>query len=393
MAQGGEESARDGALTAYNWRLPPYNRRAFWHVKDILPTTRVTAPATATPLRPAGNGVADPLAQRVVRVDGTESTVGRVLADTYTDAFVVLHDGALVAEWYCSEGTRARTHALMSVTKSVVSCVAAALSDRGLLDTSVPVSAYIPELAGSGYGGATVSQVLDMRSGVRFGEDYTDLKSEVRQLALSEVGIYPYLTGLQAEAPHGQRFLYRSAETDVAGWVCERVSGLPMAELMSTLIWQPMGAEFDAEILTDPKGTAYHDGGLCATARDVARFGQLLLDGGTAVDGCRRDPHRVRTGVAAGVVDGGREVPRALRRLPRWAIAARWLVPQPVLVSTWQVRRCSVVPRDSWPDDPRQPTHAHGVREVLDLARTAEPPFPRGHAARIRQHRRRTERP
>lgn len=285
MAQGGEESARDGVLTAYNWRLPPYNRRAFWHVKDILPTTRVTAPATATPLRPAGYGVADPLAQRVVRVDGTESTVGRVLADTYTDAFVVLHDGALVAEWYCAEGTHARTHALMSVTKSVVSCVAAALADRGLLDTSVPVSAYIPELAGSGYGGATVSQVLDMRSGVRFGEDYTDLKSEVRQLALSEAGIYPYLTGLQAEAPHGQRFLYRSAETDVAGWVCERVSGLPMAELMSTLIWQPMGAEFDAEILCDPKGTAYHDGGLCATARDVARFGQLLLDGGTAVDG------------------------------------------------------------------------------------------------------------
>src|SRR3954469_20966968 len=217
MAQGGEGPARDEALTAYNWRLPPYNRRAFWHVKDILPTARVAAPATATPLRPAANGVADPLAQRVVRVDGTESTVGRVLADTYTDAFVVLHDGALVAEWYCDEGTHARTHALMSVTKSIVSCVAAALVDQRVLDTSAPVSAYIPELARSGYGGATVSQVLDMRSGVRFGEDYTDPTSEVRQLALSESGIYPYLTGLQAEAPHGQRFLYRSAETDVAG--------------------------------------------------------------------------------------------------------------------------------------------------------------------------------
>jgi CubicO group peptidase (beta-lactamase class C family) len=97
-------------------------------------------------------------------------------------------------------------------------------------------------------------------------------------------GLYEYLVGLSAEAPHGQRFLYRSAESDVLGWVCERVSGTPMAELISTLIWEPMGAEFDAEILCDTVGTAIHDGGLCATARDLARFGQLLLDGGVVPD-------------------------------------------------------------------------------------------------------------
>src|SRR4051794_29539138 len=161
MAQGGERSASADGVTAYNWRLPPYNRWAFWRVKDILPTTRVAAPTTARGFHPAPDGLASPLAQTGLRVEGTESTVGRVLADTYTDAFVVLHDGALVAEWYCDEGTHARTHALMSVTKSIVSCVAAALVDQRVLDTSAPVSAYIPELARSGYGGATVSQVLD----------------------------------------------------------------------------------------------------------------------------------------------------------------------------------------------------------------------------------------
>lgn len=284
MAHVGKGRARDGAVSTYNWRLPPYNRWAFWHVKDILKTARVKAAPAVAPIPQYAKDVTDLFTQRIVRVDGTESTTREILADTFTDAFVVVHDGALVAQWYGPEGAPERTHALMSLTKSVVSCVAAVLVDRGMLDVSTPVSTYLPELARSGYAGATVSDVLDMRSGVRFREDYTDPNAEIRQLMSSEAGIYPYLTNLQAEAPHGQRFLYRSAETDVLGWVCERVSGLPMAELMSTLLWQPMGAEFDAEVITDVTGTAYHDGGLCATARDVARFGQLLLEGGTVVD-------------------------------------------------------------------------------------------------------------
>ena len=53
-----------------------------------------------------------------------------------------------------------------------------------------------------------------------------------------------------------------------------------MADLIATTLWQPIGAEYDAELLIDGLGTAIHDGGLCATARDVARFGLLLLDGG-----------------------------------------------------------------------------------------------------------------
>jgi CubicO group peptidase (beta-lactamase class C family) len=90
-------------------------------------------------------------------------------------------------------------------------------------------------------------------------------------------------------AVHGGGFVYRSAEADVLGWVCERAAGHRMADLIASLIWRPMGAEFDAEIICDGVGTAVHDGGLCATARDLARFGQMLLDGGAvpAADGTR----------------------------------------------------------------------------------------------------------
>ena len=104
----------------------------------------------------------------MTRADGSAGTVGEVLADTFTDAYLVLQDGELVTEWYGPLGAPDRPHALMSVSKSVVGCVAAVLIDRGQLDPDREITGYVPELAASGYAGALVRHVLDMRSGVRF---------------------------------------------------------------------------------------------------------------------------------------------------------------------------------------------------------------------------------
>lgn len=293
MSTGGSPTPAS-PITVDNWQLPPFNRWSYWNVNRILPTQRIAAGGAVRAL-PAGTARCDVLGVPLTRISGLESSVAEVLADTYTDAYVVLHDGALITEWYGQEGAPDRTHALMSITKSVVGCVAAALIERGLLDADRPITDYVGELSDSGYAGATVRHVLDMRSGVRFREDYTDPEADVRVLGdrigwdsapgvQPQSGLYRYLTELSAEAPHGQRFLYRSAESDVLGWVCERAAGQPMAELITALVWQPMGAEFDAEILCDTTGTAIHDGGMCASARDMARFGQMLLDGGTVPD-------------------------------------------------------------------------------------------------------------
>ena len=93
-------------------------------------------------------------------------------------------------------------------------------------------------------------------------------------------GMYTFLASMSALSPHGGPFVYRSADTDMLGWVCERAAGVRMADLISTLIWQRIGAEFEAEITCDGVGSAIHDGGMSATARDIARFGQMLLDDG-----------------------------------------------------------------------------------------------------------------
>ena len=304
MSQVPAPEGQGAPVTALNWQEPPGNRWAFWHVADILPTylvSRGDGPALPLPpsALPASGGAAGLLEAPVTRSDGLASTVGEVLEGTYTDAYLVLQDGRLVTEWYGPLGAPDRPHALMSISKSVVGCVAAVLIDRGLLDPDREITAYVPELAVSGYAGALVRHVYDMRSGVRFLEEYANPQSDIRRLdewvgwhpARREPrGLYRFLATLQAEAPHGERFLYRSAESDVLGWVCERAAGRPMAELMSELIWAPMGAEHDAVLLHDGFGAAVHDGGLCATARDVARFGQLLLAGGVVPDGARAAP-------------------------------------------------------------------------------------------------------
>jgi CubicO group peptidase (beta-lactamase class C family) len=92
-----------------------------------------------------------------------------------------------------------------------------------------------------------------------------------------------YFATLRNDGPHGGPFRYRSILTDVLAWVIERAAGARLHELIATEFWQPMGAEFDAEITVDSRGNPMADGGICATLRDIARFGQLFLQRGRAV--------------------------------------------------------------------------------------------------------------
>jgi CubicO group peptidase (beta-lactamase class C family) len=273
-----------------NWQQPPFNRWAFQHLREVIPTQRIARGSETTALTGHDDPpVLDDIA--VTRLAAGVSTFGEVLADTWTDAVIVLHDGQVVLERFFGQMRADTPHLLMSVSKSIVGCVCGILASQGRLDPEAPITRYVPEIAGSGYDGATVRHLLDMRTGVAFREDYEDPDAEVRVIErhmgwrpLSEggnVGLYAYLTSLAAEGPHGGRFVYRSADTDMLGWVCERAAGVRMADLVSTLIWAPMGAEYDAEITCDALGSAVHDGGISATARDLARFGLLLLNDGS----------------------------------------------------------------------------------------------------------------
>src|SRR6185437_5940234 len=264
--------APEAQVTLANWQDPPYSRWAFRHMRELIPSHPIPAaglaggiggvvPPGTSRAGPAGGLGGDqsfvpPGASRaplpagsvplpdppVWRLDGSTATAAEVFADTYTDALVVLHDGQLVAERYDAGMTAATLHLLMSVSKSVVGCVAGVLADRGRLDPAAPVTAYVPEAEASGYAGATVRHLLDMRTGVAFRETYAELDAEVRVMERSmgwrpaepgdPAGAYPYLLTLGQAGPHGGEFTYRSADSDMLGWVCERASGTRMADLI-----------------------------------------------------------------------------------------------------------------------------------------------------------------
>jgi CubicO group peptidase (beta-lactamase class C family) len=277
-------------VTLANWQDPPFNRWSFQHIRELIPTARIARTAAPDPL---------PRAERDVlgfqfSYGDRELTVAEMLEETYTDGFLVLHQGRVVAEHYFNGMAPDVPHLLMSVSKSVTSAVAGVLAGRGLLRVSAAVEEIVPELSGTSFEGATVQDLLDMRAGTRFDESYENPEADVRTYERvylwrpdngdpKPADALGYFATLQNDGPHGGPFRYRSILTDVLAWVIERAAGVRLHELIARELWQPMGAEFDAEITLDGHGNPMADGGICASLRDLARFGQLYLDGGRGI--------------------------------------------------------------------------------------------------------------
>ena len=169
---------RERQVNVSNWLQPQNVRWAFRHMREIMPTQLISAgTGGSSPLPTTDTELGNPV---VVGVDGSSSTVEEIFAGTFTDAVMVLHEGEVVAERYFEGMTETTRHLVMSVSKSIVGCVAGVLVAQGQLDPQAAVTEYVPEVADSGYRGASVRDVLDMRTGVAFRETYAAVDSEVR---------------------------------------------------------------------------------------------------------------------------------------------------------------------------------------------------------------------
>jgi CubicO group peptidase (beta-lactamase class C family) len=268
----------------------PRNRWLFSHIRELVPTASVwrgAGPASALPRAERDIG-----AVAFTDVDGTRRTFDEMLALTYTDGILVMHKGKVIYERYFGALDGHTPHIAMSVTKSFVGTLAAMLAADGKLDPAAPVTRYLPELAGTAYGDATVRQVMDMTIGVRYSEDYANPKAEVwdyaraggmlgRPAGYSGPGsFYDFLKTLQKEGDHNAVFAYKTVNAEVLAWIVRRASGQSLAKLLSERIWQPMGAEQDAYFTVDSIGTESGGGGLNTTLRDLARFGETIRGNG-----------------------------------------------------------------------------------------------------------------
>jgi len=296
-------------VTLANWRTAPYNKWAFQHVREIVPSADI----------PNAPGDIWTLVSELKDFDsfrfehgGKTYNLDQFLDQTDTDGLVILHRGKIVLERYGNGMTADTPHILMSVSKSLTAIVAAILTAQGKLDPERRIVSIIPELKDSVYSDATIRHVLDMRVGLDFDEDYLATSGPIVEYRKSTnwnplgpgerpSDLRTHLAGLKQRAgPDGGPFHYVSTNTDLLGWTLERASGVRFADLMSTLLWKPMGAQSSAYITVDRFGAPRCAGGICTTTRDLARIGQLIVQ-----DGLRNGKPIIPSGWIKDVLSGG----------------------------------------------------------------------------------------
>ena len=267
-------------VTLANWRTAPFNRWAFHHVRELIPSADIAHDTVG--VRPLPAAETDLNNLRIDPDAGEAMDLDAFLGATDTDGMAILRRGRLVLERYANGMSDETPHILMSVSKSMLGLLAHEIG----LDSGARVAELVPELKGTAYEGATIRHLLDMRAGIVWDENYLaasgpiveyrkatgwnpsdgtgDLKSFYRQLTQSFA--------------HGGPVHYVSPNSDLLGWVIERATGRRYAELMSEFVWKKIGAERSAYITVDRLGAPRCAGGMCASLRDLARVGQWLIE-------------------------------------------------------------------------------------------------------------------
>ncbi len=276
---------RPPGVTLANWDLGGEpSAWAYLHAGELLPSAEI------------------PLARRPAELNSAEipaigqfpvepgMSLDRYVADGPVSGIVVVRGGTIVFERYprMRPGDR---HFLMSVTKAFTSAVAGILELRGELDLAQPADAVIHELAGSGWAGVPVNDVLGMASGIDCLEvdtpgGYTDPHHPFYRFETclgwrpaqgsQPPSAYDYVAGLPSHRPHGEVYEYTGVNTFLLSWLIERVTGLPFAAVLGREIWSRAGFEAPAELCGAADGAPGSHGGLCTTLRDLARFGMLF---------------------------------------------------------------------------------------------------------------------
>lgn len=208
------------------------------------------------------------------------------MESTNAAGVMVLQDGQKRFEAYRLGFGPEQRWTSFSVAKSFTSTLlGAAVKDGFIASLDDPVTRYIPALKGSAYDGVTVEQLATMTSGVKWNEDYTDPQSDVAQMNrfVFEYGpdaIIIQMRALEREAPAGEKWVYKTGETNLIGVLVENAVGLPLAEYAKTKIVDPAGFEAGMFWMTDLRGG--NIGGCCLSLRlaDYARMGQFVLEGG-----------------------------------------------------------------------------------------------------------------
>jgi|GEM_PF-1473444 len=240
------------------------------------------------------------ISQMTYEWDGATKTVADFMTTTETDAINILVNGALVDEIYRNGYAPEVRHQPWSVTKTFIAATVGIAFDEGHIDSlQDPIEKYIPELVGTAWETVTIENILQMESGVHWDEDTPVLaqNTQVEQWVQVLLDHYTqgqlgqtrneFLKSLPKVYEQGTEFRYNSGNTQVLAWMLELIYDKQYNEVISEKIWIPMGAQGDAEMIADREGRVLASQGLYSRPGDLARFGEVMRNGGLNSDGIR----------------------------------------------------------------------------------------------------------
>lgn len=281
-------------ITLDNWRISPFSRYAFQNLTEFVPVAPITLASRPEPA-PSKPGLLASLSLHHPTDGPLPAT--RHFERSGADSFVVMRDWEVLDEWRAPHADPAKPHIIFSVSKSITGMLAGIAVEEGKLDPDAPVSNYVEVMPDGAYADASVRHLLDMSVSLDFEENYLDRDGQFARYRRSTLWNPPrpdtpqetvaeVLVSLPRKAgAHGKVFFYASPNTDLAGLVIERATGVRFHEYLAERLWKPMGAFGASWVTVDRAGTARAAGGICVTPRDLARFGQLVLDGGRNREG------------------------------------------------------------------------------------------------------------
>lgn len=234
--------------------------------------------------KPVQLKIADKEADVRYRFRNHDYTLADYMEHQRATAVLIVQDGVILAEHYGYDRTQDMRMLSNSMAKTLVAlAIGKALEDGSLRSLDDRVDQYVPELAGTLYGGTRIVDLLRMASGAKYVEDYTPTDDRARFLKkTAKQGVLAAAAQVneRADAP-GTRFNYAGAQTEVLALVLQAATHRSLCDFVDDKLWKPMGAEAKATyLLRQSDRSAFAQGGFNATARDYARLGSMLANDG-----------------------------------------------------------------------------------------------------------------
>lgn len=278
-----------GADARPRWNSAPHRRHGFHNLHRLSRYVQSFRAASVLDLRLATD---QDIAQR--------EDVARLCGNPWFSGMVVAEGNGILYERYAPDFAQDQPHSIMSISKTVMNLVTGAQRDQGKLTLDETAGSILPWL-GAGYVGVSLQDIADMNVNNAYDEDYLNADAMVfhHEAAtgmrlpvgteldckgfLARVGLAP---GAQDTTNPTRFCMYRSANTDVLAAVAEAVSGRRMADYLADLA-DAVGVEGALHAAGDRGGFPLMNGGICLTARDLARYALLIARRGAGVNGAQ----------------------------------------------------------------------------------------------------------